>query len=126
VKTAELYDALLLWANRAFTVVNPAFVFVATLLMILAGLELSHFGWRAKRRGHTAAGLLVTGCAAAWSTLGFIVARSGGGGLTPRESAFLPFFFGLSGLLAMGSLGMQFLQHRALRRTVSHEEASRL
>ena len=120
----EFYDALMLCVNRGFAIINPAFVFVASLILIYVSLNLSDFGWRAKRRSHTAAGLLLTGCAVAWSVMGFIYARRGGGGMTPRETDFLPYFFAMSGMLAIGSLGMQILQHLDLRRDAPREEVS--
>jgi len=114
----ELYDALLLWADRGLKLANPSLVFLIILALIVLGLEISLGGWRARRSGQNYAGLLLTAAAASLSAVSFLAVRNGGGGLTPNGTLFMPYFFGFAALLALGCLGAEIILHFRFRRKV--------
>jgi hypothetical protein len=123
----HFYDALHLWADRAFTAIHPAVVFIAILACIVIGMEMSHCGWRGRRLWQMLTGLFLTAAAAGWSTIGFLTIRNGGGGVSPKEAFILPYFFAFTGVLALALLSVEVFQHfRISRRKLSPAKGDEL
>ena len=112
----RLYYELLLRADRGLTSANPAVLFVLILACIVGGLEVSYSGFRKKELWWSRLGLVLTGCAAAWSVLAFITVQNGGGGVSPREAAFLTYFFGFTSGLALLCLAAEAILYLLLHR----------
>jgi heme/copper-type cytochrome/quinol oxidase subunit 3 len=121
------FDEFLWWAGRGLTAANPGFIFVLTLGLIAAGLELSHYAFKRKGLGQARISLILTSAAAAWSLLAFHALRTGRA--LVADAHYLSCFFAFTGLLALACLGAEaalYIRLQQLFRRSAHDSSASL